>query len=353
MRNKKNIIVLILLVASNILAQSKVCSSSLNDNIVDLNTIGKCAIKKFKESNKEEYLTISSRKKRYVRRKPNNYIQNVRNNIKSHSDSKSTLYTMDNVDRIPIFSSCRSILLGSRESQLNCFKSEIRSYIDNNLNYPQKALSEGIEDRVLASFVINENGFVKDVKVKSVKKVSVLENEAKRVLNNLPQLKPAKHNDKEAEVKYTLYVDFKLANKKNVKADKEEVKIQGDNYIKDFVSFEEVKDKPIFITCLDEKGTDVRQECIKETIRSSILENLTYPFDAAAEGIQGRVWVRFIVDKQGYLTNVTTSGPKNGVLLEKEAERLVKLLPKFLPGKKNGEYVNIEYFMPFDFHLEE
>ena len=84
-----------------------------------------------------------------------------------------------------------------------------------------------------------------------------------------------------------------------------------------------------------------------------ILDNLTYPFDAAAEGIEGRVWVRFIIDEDGYVSNITTSGPQNGALLEEEAERLVKLLPKFIPGKHNDEYVNVEYFIPIDFHLDE
>ena len=84
-----------------------------------------------------------------------------------------------------------------------------------------------------------------------------------------------------------------------------------------------------------------------------ILENLIYPFDAAAEGIEGRVWVRFIVDKEGFVKNITTSGPPNTELLENEAERLIGLLPKFIPGKLNDDYVNVEYFLPIDFQLDQ
>ncbi len=122
--------------------------------------------------------------------------------------------------------------------------------------------------------------------------------------------------------------------------------------IKNFLRFDEVSEMPVFITC-ENSSNSIKQNCIKETIVGNILENLIYPFDAASEGIQGTVWVRFIIDEDGYVKNITTTGPENGVLLEKEAERLVKLLPKFLPGKHDNKYVNVEYFMPIDFQLEE
>lgn len=122
--------------------------------------------------------------------------------------------------------------------------------------------------------------------------------------------------------------------------------------IKNYLRFDQVSVAPVFITC-DETSDDIKDECNKETISGIILENLTYPFDAAAEGIEGDVWVRFVIDQDGYVTNVTTKGPENGEVLEKEAERLVNLLPKFMPGKHNGKYVNVEYFMPIAFHLDE
>ena len=133
---------------------------------------------------------------------------------------------------------------------------------------------------------------------------------------------------------------------------KSNVKNSNEVVIKDFLRFDQVTKAPAFITCHAGNSNEAREECNKETIVGVILENLVYPFDAAAEGIEGKVWVRFIIDKEGYVTNVTTKGPSNGVLLEKEAERLVKLLPKFLPGRNNGNYVSVEYFMPIEFHID-
>ncbi|SNR14406.1 energy transducer TonB [Tenacibaculum jejuense] len=126
----------------------------------------------------------------------------------------------------------------------------------------------------------------------------------------------------------------------------------SEQLLKSYVRFDQVTDQPVFITCSDNSISD-QEECIKETISNNILENLIYPFDAASEGIEGRVWVRFIVDQEGYVKNITTSGPEKGELLEKEAKRLVNLLPKFIPGKQNENYVNVEYFIPIDFELED
>ncbi len=142
----------------------------------------------------------------------------------------------------------------------------------------------------------------------------------------------------------------------NKKAKVEETNVKegalGETLLKNFVRFNQVTDQPVFITCSGDNSSN-NDLCIKETISNNILENLIYPFDAASEGIEGRVWVRFIVDKEGYVKNITTSGPENGELLEKEAERLVTLLPKFMPGKQNNDYVNVEYFIPIDFELED
>ena len=120
--------------------------------------------------------------------------------------------------------------------------------------------------------------------------------------------------------------------------------------VEDFIRFDKVSEIPFFITCNGSTSSD-NQECVKETFVNNILDNLIYPFDAASEGIEGTVWVRFIINKEGYVENVSAKGPLNAGLLEKEAKRLINLLPKFVPGKQNNDYVNVEYFLPIDFQL--
>ena len=81
-----------------------------------------------------------------------------------------------------------------------------------------------------------------------------------------------------------------------------------------------------------------------------IMENIKYPEQAMKEGIQGRVTVRFIVEKDGSISNVK---PILSVhpLLDKEAVRVVESMPKWSPGKQNGKPVRVRFNVPVMFKL--
>lgn len=81
-----------------------------------------------------------------------------------------------------------------------------------------------------------------------------------------------------------------------------------------------------------------------------IMENMKYPKQAMKEGIQGRVAVSFIVEKDGSISDVK---PILSVhpLLNKEAVRVVKSMPKWTPGKQNGKPVRVRFNLPIMFKL--
>ncbi len=81
-----------------------------------------------------------------------------------------------------------------------------------------------------------------------------------------------------------------------------------------------------------------------------IMENIKYPEQAMKKGIQGRVAVSFIVEKDGSISNVR---PVHSVhsLLDKEAVRVVKSMPKWSPGKQNGKPVRVRFTVPVMFKL--
>ena len=81
-----------------------------------------------------------------------------------------------------------------------------------------------------------------------------------------------------------------------------------------------------------------------------IMENIKYPEQAMKEGIQGRVTVRFIVEKDGSISDVK---PILSVhpLLNKEAVRVVESMPKWTPGKQNGKPVRVRFNVPVMFKL--
>lgn len=82
-----------------------------------------------------------------------------------------------------------------------------------------------------------------------------------------------------------------------------------------------------------------------------LAEHIRYPAMAAENNIQGRVTVQFVVTKTGSIGEVKILRGKDPDL-DKEAIRVVKSLPKFVPGKMNGHAVNVWYTVPISFKLQ-
>ena len=82
-----------------------------------------------------------------------------------------------------------------------------------------------------------------------------------------------------------------------------------------------------------------------------IQEHLRYPTMAAENNIQGRVVVQFVVTKNGSIGEVKVIRSRDQDL-DKEAVRVVKSLPNFIPGRMNGQPVNVWYTLPINFKLQ-
>lgn len=82
-------------------------------------------------------------------------------------------------------------------------------------------------------------------------------------------------------------------------------------------------------------------------------QNIRYPARAVETGIEGRINVQFIIDREGNITGIKTTGNPTGAGLEEEAMRVVRLMPKWTPGKQNGEAVNVQFNLPVGFHLQK
>jgi periplasmic protein TonB len=86
-------------------------------------------------------------------------------------------------------------------------------------------------------------------------------------------------------------------------------------------------------------------------LRQFIANSIKYPVIAQENGIQGRVYVTFVVDADGSVSNPRIA---RGVdpSLDKEALRVVSLLPKWKPGKQRGKPVRVSYTVPINFQLQ-
>jgi protein TonB len=117
------------------------------------------------------------------------------------------------------------------------------------------------------------------------------------------------------------------------------------------VPFAVLEDIPLFPGC-EKVARDKQKECFTEQMNKHIKKYFDYPSRAREDNIQGRVTVMFVIDKTGAVTNLRLKGPKGGELLEGEAERIIRKLPKFIPGKQRGKAVSVSYAQPILFRLE-
>jgi len=112
--------------------------------------------------------------------------------------------------------------------------------------------------------------------------------------------------------------------------------------------------------CFDENGDKIDYCSYQElatfngglpALYEYIGQTLKYPFSAQSAGIQGVVYIYFVIKKDGTITDVKV---KNGINedLNAEAVRIVKRMPKWKPGRFEGRLVSYEFTLPIRFKLE-
>ena len=80
-------------------------------------------------------------------------------------------------------------------------------------------------------------------------------------------------------------------------------------------------------------------------------ENIKYPVVAQENGVQGRVVVSFVVERDGSITDVKVARSVDPSL-DREAMRVVRSMPRWIPGKQNGSAVRVKYNVPVSFRLQ-
>ena len=109
-----------------------------------------------------------------------------------------------------------------------------------------------------------------------------------------------------------------------------------------------IEDVPMFRSCKNVFKSQ-RRECFQNKMTKHIRKHFYYPKYAFNRGIQGRVFVQFIIEKDGSISEIKTRGADKS--LEKAALKIIKKLPKLIPGKANGKPVRVPYSIPITWQL--
>ena len=115
-------------------------------------------------------------------------------------------------------------------------------------------------------------------------------------------------------------------------------------------------DEPVYVERVEKKPAypGGYEELLKD-----IQENLVYPEDAKKDSIQGYVLVRFVIDKEGHITNpeILKFHPSNAVIdspaFDSATLEVLSHLKTFIPGEQHGKKVNVIYTQPIMFKLDK
>ena len=87
-----------------------------------------------------------------------------------------------------------------------------------------------------------------------------------------------------------------------------------------------------------------------ENIQKWLSKHVKYPQIALENGVQGKVFVQFVVEKDGSVSNIKVVRGVDASL-DKEAVRVVSVMPKWKPGKQRGKAVRVAYTLPIAFQI--
>ncbi|WP_240938610.1 M56 family metallopeptidase [Arenibacter sp. 6A1] len=238
------------------------------------------------------------------------------------------------VEKVPVFPSCENA-----EDKRACFNEMMYKHISTNFRYPEEAQENGIQGRVSVMFIIGEDGSIGNVKMRGPDKL--LEDEAARIISLLPKMTPGEHGGKAVRVPFSIPITFKLEgeNKESSRTMENQEDID--------IPFAVVEKVPVFPGC---ENAEDKRVCFNEKLQLHIAENFKYPEEAHKKGIQGRVNIVFLIQKDGSIGGIRMRGPDK--ILEEEAARIISLLPKMTPGEYRGNKVSVPYVIPITFNLQ-
>ena len=197
----------------------------------------------------------------------------------------------------------------------------IRKYLDKNFVRPLEC--SDIEGNMEVAFIVDEEGKVSMVEVtKSLH--PKLDKALTQVFMNMPKWQPAMRDGKPRQMRFTMPLHY-------------------------FQHIGLVDGEEVY----DEKGQLVTMPQFpggKEKLREFLSKNVKYPVECEASGITGRVVVGFVVEKDGKVTQVKLDRSSDPAF-NMEAYKVMKKMPRWIPGKVGDEPITVRYKLPITFRL--
>jgi TonB family protein len=214
---------------------------------------------------------------------------------------------------------------------------KLLEFLKANIKYPKEAIDKGIQGTVFVQFIVGSDGKIRHAKI--LRGISNgCDEEALRVVNLMPDWKPGMQNNKRVSTMFQIPVKFQLS---------------AGQYAKAKAKYEKEK-SPLF----DKNSIVLKPDQNPEfpggndALLKFISKNVRYPADAMKNGIIGTVIAQFTVNKKGEIINPEIMHGI-GRSCDQEVIRIVNMMPKWTPGKKDGKPVDVINAIPVKFQLQK
>jgi TonB family protein len=232
---------------------------------------------------------------------------------------KSTLSKVVGIDTVP------AVTKVENPPQFPGGLEGLGKFLGKTIRYPKVDKDNKVQGRVFVEFVVERNGSVSNIKALKAPS-ETLKAEAVRVMKLSPNWIPGYQNSKAVRVKFTIPINFTLG--------PDNGNANGDNKV-----FSSVEQSPSF-----PGGTQKFGEFLSKNIR--------YPKEMHDKGIQGRVYISFIVETDGTLSTIKVL-KEPGFGSGEEAVRVMSMSPKWNPGIQDARPVRVQFTVPINFSLNK
>ncbi|GAB3915457.1 M56 family metallopeptidase [Mucilaginibacter boryungensis] len=199
------------------------------------------------------------------------------------------------------------------------------SYVGGNIRYPAEARQKNIQGKVYCTFIVEKDGTVSNPKV--IHGIGGgADEEALKVVAAMPKWAPAMQNGQAIRQQFTIPISFTLTGDKTMADEGNEV----------FTAVEQMTEFPGGLPAFG----------------NYLSKNIRYPAVARENHVQGKVFLTFVVEKDGSITDIKVlRGIGSGA--DEEAVRVIKNSPKWKPAMQNGRLVRAQFTVPISFALKD
>ncbi|WP_296938865.1 energy transducer TonB [uncultured Dysgonomonas sp.] len=237
-------------------------------------------------------------------------------------------------------------------------EAELYKFLESNIRYPYLLVKIDMEGDLDIKFNIDKNGVVHDVEIMRGFD-PVADDEVIRVVKAMPRWIPASVSGQPVKMEQKLTVSFKADEDLKKRAKEQRKKETNDNfYIGSLIINEtgasEINTGEVAPDVISQSDTLLNRSPQfpggKDALEAYLKSNLKYPKRAIQMGIEGRVIYNILISEQGEISRI---GLFKGIFRDcnEEAFYLIKKMPKWIPGLKDGKPTPMEVMLPIPFVL--